>query len=554
VLVDLASGAVRTLAPGSFDVTWTRPRWAPDGRRVTAAVQREGRWRVAVVDAATGTATEVPAADGAERYDPAFTADGSALVYTSEAGGVPNTARVALAGGAPAGPEQALTRVATAAFAPAASGAERAVYFLHLTPHGLDLRRVAPDSTPVRGGVVPVLAPATLLPRDTVAAIRSAVAQRPPVPADTFATNPVREHAYGAGPRRYSLLPIAGVSPDGSAGGAQLTAIDPAGRLSVIAQGVLADARVWSGGSLRAAWRGLPATLTGEVFAARQALGGDAPNAGIHLPVALAEVNRYHGATLAVSGTRGRGAPLGHAEVGPGPARRQGDTTRAPVVVGPRGAGADVRASARLGLHAGRGSAAAVGGRGLAFGEVGASAFAARGTASLAASLALRGAGGRTADASWTRGAASASVRAGGARLALSVEGTYAAAARSAPIFEQPLVGGPAPQFFDAAAFGQRIALPALPTGYRGGRQAAVARAAVGGVGLAGFSPYAAAVSAGSRLGDWGRLVGLEQRFNGPFAPFARLVELRALAGVAHIFDAPLKNRTRAYLQLTYTP
>jgi hypothetical protein len=163
------------------------------------------------------------------------------------------------------------------AFAPAPSASEGAVYFLHLTPHGLDLRRVAPDSTPVRGGVVPVLAAAALLPRDTGAAVRSAVAQRPPVPADTFATGTVTERAYGAGARRYSLLPIGGVSPDGSAGGAQLAAIDPAGRLSVLAQAVASDPRVWGGGSLRAAWRGLPVTLTGELFAARQALGAAAP-------------------------------------------------------------------------------------------------------------------------------------------------------------------------------------------------------------------------------------------------------------------------------------
>ena len=143
---------------------------------------------------------------------------------------------------------------------------------------------------------------------------------------------------------------------------------------------------------------------------------------------------------------------------------------------------------------------------------------------------------------------------AGGDRVGLAVEGTYALVGRGAPVYEQPLVGGSAPALFDNAAFSQRLALPALPTGYRGGRQAAVARVLVGGVGVAGFTPYAAAVSAGERLGDWGRLVGLEQRFTGPFAPFARLPQARVVAGVARIFDAPLRNRTRGYLSVTFVP
>jgi hypothetical protein len=205
-------------------------------------------------------------------------------------------------------------------------------------------------------------------------------------------------------------------------------------------------------------------------------------------------------------------------------------------------------------LHVGRGSAAAVGDRGLAFAEAGASAFAARGLASVAATLGVQGATGRTGGASWSRAAVTARVGAGDGRLGVGVEGTYAAAGRTAPVFERPLVGGPAPLFFDAAAFGQRLALPALPTGYRAGRRAAVARVSLGGVGLAGFAPYAAVVSAGERLGGWGRLVGLEQRFAAPFVPFARLPEVRAVAGVARILDAPLTDRTRGYLLLSYSP
>lgn len=549
VRVDLRTGAVTTLAHGSFDVTWTRPRWSPDGRRVAAGVQRAGRWRIALVDAATGVVTEVSPDDGAERYDAAFTPDGAALVYTSETGGVPNVVRLGLT----TRDERPLTRVATAAFAPAPSAAERAIYFLHLTPHGLDLRRVAPDSTPVRGGTVPLLAAPSLLARDTAAAVRAATAQRPPVVAATFAVGPVRERGYGAGPRRYALFPLGTVTPDGGVAGAQLAALDPAGRLGVLVQAVGGDPRPWNGAALRAAWRGLPVTLTGELFAAQQALGGRPDVAGVVLAPALAEFNRYHGATLMANTGRWLVAPA-RAVASLGPASADTTRRRTRPVVGPRGGGADVRLSARLGLHAGRGSAAAVGDRGLAFGEAGLVALLGRGMSSLGATLGAQAAAGRTAGASWRRAQLTARLSAGDDRLALALDGTYATVDRAAPAYEHPLVGGAAPALFDGAVLGQRLAVSALPTGYRTGRQAAVIRLGLGGVGVAGFTPYVSAVGAGERLGGWGRIAGLEQRFTGPFAPFARLPQVRVLGGVARIFDAPLHGRTRGYVSVTYVP
>jgi hypothetical protein len=214
----------------------------------------------------------------------------------------------------------------------------------------------------VRGGAVPLLAPPSLLARDTAAAVRAAVAQRPPVAADTFAIGPVRARAYRAGPRRYSLLPLGTVSPDGGVGGLQLAALDPAGRLSVLAQAAAGDPRPWSGGSARASWRGSPVALTGELFAARQDLGARAANAGVVVPAALAGANTYRGATLVASAGRWIGSRA-HALPGAPPAAGA-DTARARSVAGPRDPAPDVRISGRLGLHAGRGSASAVGSRG----------------------------------------------------------------------------------------------------------------------------------------------------------------------------------------------
>jgi hypothetical protein len=182
------------------------------------------------------------------------------------------------------------------------------------------------------------------------------------------------------------------------------------------------------------------------------------------------------------------------------------------------------------------------------------SAGAGSGTSFAGASVGVQAATGRTGGGAWRRGQATARLTVGGDRIGFALDGTYAAADAAAPAYERPLVGGAPPALFDAAVLGQRLAVPALPTGYRGGRQAAVVRLGAGGVGVAGFTPYLTAVSAGDRLRGWGRLAGLERRFTGPFAPFARLPQVRAVGGVARIFDAPLRDNTRAYLAVTYTP
>ena len=560
VRVDLRTGGAAVLARGAPGVTWTRPRWSPTGDRVVAGVQRGGRWRLALVDPVTGAATDLPATDDAERYDASFTPDGRALVFVSERGGVPNLVRRDVA---TAAVERPLTRVASGAFAPAASAAERAVYFLHLTPHGLDLRRLAPDSTPVRGAEVPLVAAASTPARDSVAAVRAAAAQRPPRADDRvafsgFAAGAVRERPYGVGSRRYSLLPLGSVTPDGSTAGVQLAAVDPVGRLNVLLQAAGGDPRTWRGAAVRAAWRGLPVALTGELFAARQELGGAAPNARDVLAPGLAAATDYRGASLVASSARwllppARPAPEAVASP-PGPRRARDDTAggRAPrVVVGPRGAGAELRVAARLGVSAGRGTGDVIGERGLAFAE--GSLAASRGIGEAAAGVALgtHVAAGRTAGASWERATATVRAYAGSARTGLIAEGAYAEAGRDAPTFERPLVGGPPPALFDAAVLSQRLVVPALPTGFRAGRRAAVARLALGG---AGVTPYVSAVGAGDGRLGWSRLAGVERRFDGPFAPFARLPRVRAVAGVARIFDAPLAGRTRGYLSVTYAP
>ncbi len=537
VRVDLATGAVSTIAAGTFTRTWTRPRWSPDGRRLVAPVQDGGRWRLAIVDAATGAYTLVTPDDGAERYDAVFTADGASLVYTSERGGVPNIVQLALADRV----ERPLTRVLGAAFAAAPSAAERSVYYLDLTPHGLDLRRVTPDSTPVRGDIVELTPPAVLLPRTPAAAVQSAAASRPPVAVDTFAIGTVRAHAYGAGPRHYVGLPFGSGTPDGLAGGLQLASLDPAGRLTWLLQGVASDPRPWHGASLRAAWRGLPATITGELFTASQTLSDRTRLAG-YTPedAALAVRTRYTAAALFASGERWVVAPLG--------------SGRAP----------DVRVSGRVGAVNGRfrqdegprglpsiSPAPLVTGRRLALAEGAISAGSELGERGAYASGSGQLATGRTGDADWRRGQATAALGAYGRAFGVRLDGTYAAVARGAPTYEQPAIGGAMPGLFDPGVVSQRLVFPALPTAYRAGRTAALTRLTVTG---GAFTPYAAAVTAGERLAGWTRVLGLETRATTPFLPYARAPQSRLVAGVARILDGPLRDRTRAYVSAAFVP
>ncbi|HEY0777056.1 MAG TPA: hypothetical protein VGD56_03725, partial [Gemmatirosa sp.] len=535
VSVDLASGAVRTIAAGTYTRTWTRPRWSTDGRRLVSPVQDGGRWRLALVDPATGAYTYATPDDGAERYDAVFSPDGGSLVYTSERGGVPNVVRLAL--DAPAGAvERALTRVTGAAFAPAPSAAERGVYFLDLTPHGLDLRRVAPDSTPVQGDVVDLTPPPALLPRSPVDPVRAAVAALPPVPVDTFPVTALRAHGYGAGPRHYVALPLGSVTPDGLAAGLQLASVDPAGRLTWLLQGVASEPRPWHGVSLRAAWRGLPATITGELFSATQALDDRTRLAGSAPADSSSAVRtRLGGAALFTSAERWLVA-------GPGNGRMP-----------------DVRVNGRVGLVASRlhednGSTLgvdAVGARRLAMAEGSLSVGVAGGQRGTYGLIGGQLATGRTAGADWRRGAVNASLGTYGPQYGLRVDGTYAAADDAAPAYERPAIGGVAPGLFDPGVLSQRLVFPALPTAYRAGRTAAVTRLAVTGASIA---PYVAALSAGERLGGWTRVAGVEARTATPFLPFARAPQSRLLAGVAEIFDGPLRDHARAYVSAVFVP
>ncbi|MDQ6829480.1 MAG: hypothetical protein M3081_11490 [Gemmatimonadota bacterium] len=501
VRVDLNGGEVRLIIRGSVTGSYSRPRLSPDGRFIAASVQTGGRWRIALVTIDGGTTRFVDPEDAANRYEPAFFRDGLALAVTSEVGGIANIERIDLATEA----VQPLTRVTGAARAPEPS-ARDGILFLSLHARGYDLRRVSPDSVRIDGALAldGSLAPAI---------------SPPVVHADSFARARLAEpHGYGFGPRAWRTLPVGSASASGTFGGLAVSNVDPIGRLDVIAQGIFGDSSTWRGASVSAVWHGTRPSAQVEGFYARErpsaqrdlrALGGalDAEYAGGDASLEFRQQYEAQSHTLRFGASGGslRGPIIGH-------------TTRA------------------LGFADYRGSARQSAG-GNAIGE----------------SLGLSVAGGRTSDRTWVREVAAGSVGiySTGVGLGVRADGSAGWIGRSAPAYEQLVLGGTRSPLFDAALMSQRFAMPALPVGIAGGRMAATYRAAITGLIV---EPFFWSGSAGDRLNRWHRVAGAQgDILLGPF-PFVRLPTVRVTAGVGYSFDDPFRYHTRAWASIALRP
>jgi hypothetical protein len=514
VRVDLATGAVSTVLAGDADVAYQRPRWSPDGTRFVAVAHRDGRWRPVVASAVGGGALPV-GPDDADRYDADFLPDGARLVVVSERGGAPNLEVIDLATGA----ARTVTRVTGAAVAPTPEGRRGTLLFLSLRSAGLNLHRLAPEA--LAGALAPVsLTTAAVDTTGLTGAGALAVVERPTEAAPAFATGAVRgPRAYGAGPRRYVLLPAGSVGADGESVAGALASADPAGRLTWVLQGALGDATTWRGGSLGATWRGLRPGVEGQLFgAAHRVAPRVAGERGDVRDVAPRFEASYRGALLATN-----------------------------LATALSDAGVSLRAGASTGRLA---NGADAGARTLAFGTLRGSVTRGRGTR--VAMLAVGGhvTGGRALDSGFVRtvGTAALSLRAGGA--ALRAEYLRGAVGRYAPAFERFAVGGAESPLVDAALLSQRIPMPALPTGTVAGRTIETVRVTLPSVVA---TPYAWAARAPG-AGDWHRLLGAEASLATLGIPFARVPGARVVGGAAYSLDEPLRRRWSGYLSVTLRP
>jgi len=501
VRVDLASGYLRPIVDGAPRVIYERPRVSPDGRYVAAARQTGAAWRVVLIDL-TGAAPmrTVGPDDGANRYDPAWRADGEHLVVVSEAGGVPNLEELDISTNA----ARPLTRVASAVRAPEPRGRDGTVYFLRLHAFGYDLDRVAADSVPALADVSPLATAAGFAPAAT----------RPPVAADTFAVTPLTPREYGLGPRTMRVLPAYSYGAEGSSVGGMLAGLDPVGKLTWMAQGFFGTAGSWEGGSAGAAWRGFPVVLRAELFSSR-----DDPSHqwGFAAPATL-------DATMS-GGVLSAGYHRAHVT------NEQQFT-----------AGVSLASFTQAG---------ATGPRWVGFASWDGTFLATIKTVTTSARISLTGAAGRTDGEEWSRGTVALTLAASRGPMGLELSGSYGHADHASPAFELFAIGGTPPPFFETALYGQRIVMPALPAGLTTGNKMATVAAALP---ILGVRPYFWAGTTAASLNDWQEVAGLESGIATDGIWFARLPGLRVLGGAGYAMNGVWKYKTRVYLSVTFRP
>ena len=509
VVIDVASRRVRVIATGDVARSFARPRWSPDGARIAVAMQRENRWRIAVVDSSGGPPQFADPDDGANRFDPAWI-DGRALVVVSDRAGAPNLERIDLApSGATA---RTLTRVTGAAIAPDVNPADSSIWFLSLHSQGYDARRLA---RPVALTELPsVLLDSRLYP----------VVVMPSTAVRSFApTSTVVERPYGLGDRTTRWVPALAATPNGREATLGLANTDAVGRLTVLGQLAIGSGDAWRGGAVDAVWRawrpvvrvaGFTAATTTPPFDPVSASLGSSTRD--RLTGARARVDYTH--SLDRADIRiGLGGSLGTLATRQSlPIDESRDLYFGELAATVRQSGAAASASEAVAANASRG-------------ETGAAEFV-RSFASLAGHLAVRG------------------------FPALDAGTSYGRVSTSAPSFEQFIVGGLPSNLIDASLLTQRISVPALPSGVAGGDRVLTGRAATS---LAGLSTYFFAAStsfATNRFGEWHRVVGLELTLDQSPVSVLGLPGARLVAGIGYSLDAPVRHQTRGYLSATLRP
>jgi hypothetical protein len=505
VIVALATGDWRVLAPGSPDLVWHRPRFSPDGAFVAAGYQGNGHWGIALVDVSTGAVRRLPS-DGSSRYSPAFLPSGKELIAVSERSGVANLEVFSVDGG----PARSLTRVTGAVLGPDVSRSDGSIWYLALRSGGYDVRRLPGNSPPIAGDVVAILG--------------AAFPAAPPIPAiaqlDSTPHTTSAARGYGLGPRRWRVLPGGAVGPDGGTALLMVSNIDPIGRLSVVTQAGLGSRGTWRGASIAAGLRRL--------------------SVGIETAAWLIEHEPSRSSdpfSPPTSDLRSRGV---------------GATARI------AGEGSRTAYAAKAGLSFGQVSNSLLSSeaRWTAWGDARGRLSRGLGPATVSTTAGLSATFGETNREQWQRTIASAALSLGTSRYSVRADwarGHVTAARADEPgrLSEQFVIGGAANPFIDAAYLSQRIPMPAVPAGLSYGRRFQQARLGVGGL---DWEPYMLWLAAGDSLSDVRRVVGLERTFTISSLGFARLPAVAARGGVSYSFDEPFQYRTRLYASVRYAP
>jgi WD40-like Beta Propeller Repeat len=509
VAIDLESGRVRVLpaGDGGFDPwrVWSHPDVSPDGGQIAALVHFAGRWRLATVPAGGGALREI-VLPGSPAGPPAWSTDGSRIFVTADRDGIWNVESVDARGGAAS---ELLTRVTGGALSPAPAPDGSSLFFLEITSKGVDIQRLALPSPPlVAAGRRPEGFP--LRPPD-----------RPP--AAPFARATVApDRPYRIGPS-HVLRPIATYSlgPDGNSWQIGVEGSDVLGRLDWVAAGAIGNDAGPRGASIAGAYRGLPVTLSAQVFTARE-------KPGRQRVVQKSEFDQERlGGFLEASWRRPWSGGAVRLDAGGGTSR-----------VDPLSGGDDFT-------------------RSLASMRARATARRVRGKSGFGLEADVSGSAGQTDGASWRQFLAGAGVSLFLPAVRLSASGAYGDTDGSPTQFDVFSVGGAPSPVLAAGLDRNRVELPALPAFTQVGARVERLR---GELALRSLP----IVLYGERLRAWEpdagrpdpvRVFGAELRIDERMLPVAFSGDLAFYAGVAKIrSDSPRFDSTRGYAGLLYRP
>ena len=508
--VDLASGAVRVIRPGSVDRNYYRPRVSRTTGEIVVAEQQHDRWRIARVAPETGALRYADVDDGTTRYDATFAPDGRTIVATSVAGGIANLVRLdSLGASVP------LTRVTGAAVA-ADVAPDGAVWFLSLHATGYDLRRIPADSG-ARASAVPATASladslsAVLPPRQRRAADDSS--RRP-----ALAPEPA-ERGYGIGPTRVRLLPSSTSGFGGTSAQLALVRSDPVGRLGVTLLGSAGSAALPAGGALTLASRARRTELSLTGWLSHEAPSRELPRAadeGLDLS--------RRGAALRADRTR---VGDGHAFTG----------SLALLAARQRATGFDIAT------------------RGAVIGAVGGALRQRDDELRIEEELSVLGELGRTRGGAYFRQRGALRVGVGrGTRPPTTLQIAYGTIrGGEGEAAERFVAGGFASPLLDPLLDARRLDAPAYPLGSSAGTTFGAYRVAVPFAPIAPFDVYYAGVST-----DYFRSVlrsfGAETRRRLPAIAALGTPDVDVLTGIARAVDEPVKGAWRYYVTLALRP
>lgn len=258
VRVELATGQVQILETGAASDpwrTWSHPRLSPDGKTIAALLHENGEWRLVTIPSEGGSPRPIA---GFAVGPPAWSPDGFRIFFGSDASGVWEVASVDASGSETPSP---LTRVTGGAFSPAPAPDGGSLFFLELTAKGVDLRRLS-------------------LPAEPLASLPRGATDFPILPP-SFLDQKLFEQSPVATPHPYSALSTQvirlasgfSLGPSGNSYQTGVEGSDVVGRLDWVALGAIGNAAGPRGGSLAAAWSGLPAKLTVQLFSSLEKPG-----------------------------------------------------------------------------------------------------------------------------------------------------------------------------------------------------------------------------------------------------------------------------------------